>query len=35
MLEPGINMMKIIGALFVSGFVFWAAKWHWLSVSYY
>ena len=31
MLEPGIIMMKIVGALFV---VFWVAKWHWLSVIF-
>lgn len=34
MLEPGIIMMKIIGALFVFGFVFWVAKRHWLSVIF-
>lgn len=34
MLEPGIIMMKIIGALFVFGCVFWVAKWHWLSVIF-
>lgn len=34
MLEPGLIMMKIIGALFVSGIVCWAAKWHWLSVIF-
>lgn len=34
MLELGIIMMKIIGALFVSGIVCWAAKWHWLSVIF-
>ena len=32
MLELGIIMMKIIGALFVFGIVFWVAKWHWLSI---
>ena len=34
MLELGIIMMKIIGALFVFGIVFWVAKWHWLSVIF-
>lgn len=34
MLEPGIIMMKIVGALFVFGFVFWVAKWQWLSVIF-
>lgn len=34
MLEPGIIMMKIVGALFVFSFVFWVAKWHWLSVIF-
>lgn len=34
MLEPGLIMMKIIGALFVSGIVFWVAKWHWLSIFF-
>lgn len=34
MLEPGIIMMKIIGALFVFGFVFWVAKRHWLSAIF-
>ena len=35
MLEPGLIMMKIIGALFVSGIVFWAVKWHWLSIIFW
>lgn len=35
MLEPGLIMMKIIGALFVSGIVCWAAKWRWLSVIFW
>ena len=35
MLEPGLLMMKIIGALFISGIVFWAAKWHWLSIIFW
>ncbi len=34
MLEPGLIMMKIIGVLFVSGLVFWVAKWHWLSIIF-
>lgn len=34
MLEPGIIMMKIIGALFVFGLVFRVAKWHWLSIIF-
>ena len=34
MLEPGIIMMKIVGALLVFGCVFWVAKWHWLSVIF-
>lgn len=34
MLEPGLVMMKITGALFVLGFVFCVAKWHWLSVIF-
>lgn len=32
MLEPGLIMMKIIGALFVFSIAFWVAKWHWLSI---
>ncbi len=32
MLEPGLIMMKIIGALFVFAIAFWVAKWHWLSI---
>ena len=35
MLEPGLLMMKIVGALFISGIVFWAAKWHWLSIIFW
>ncbi len=35
MLEPGLIMMKIIGALFVFGIVFWVAKWHWLSIFFW
>lgn len=35
MLEPGLIMMKIIGALFVIGIVFWVAKWHRLSVIFW
>ena len=35
MLEPGLLMMKIIGALFVFGIVFWAAKRHWLSIIFW
>lgn len=35
MLEPGLIMMKIIGALFVSGIVFWTAKWQWLSIIFW
>ena len=31
MLEPGLIMTKIIGILFVTGILFWAAGWHWLS----
>lgn len=31
MLEPGIIIMKIIGALFVLGIVFWVAKLRWLA----
>lgn len=34
MLEPGLIMMKIIGALFVSGIVCWVAKSHWLSIIF-
>lgn len=34
MLEPGLIMMKIIGALFVFGILFWVAKWHWLSIIF-
>lgn len=32
MLEPGIIMMKIIGALLVIGILFWVADWHRLSI---
>ena len=35
MLEPGLIMMKIIGALFVFGIIFWVAKWHWLSIIFW
>ena len=35
MLEPGLLMTKIIGALFISGIVFWAAKRHWLSIIFW
>lgn len=35
MLEPGLIMMKIIGALFVFGIVFWVAKWHRLSIIFW
>lgn len=35
MLEPGLIMMKIIGALFAIGIVFWVAKWHWLSMIFW
>lgn len=31
MLEPGLIMMKLIGVLFITGILFWAAGWHWLS----
>ena len=31
MLEPGLIMMKLIGVLFVTGILFSAAGWHWLS----
>ena len=31
MLEPGLIMMKLIGVLFVTGILFWAVGWHWLS----
>lgn len=31
MLEPGLIMTKITGILFVTGILFWAAGWHWLS----
>ncbi|MDC7287192.1 hypothetical protein NXH76_05220 [Blautia schinkii] len=31
MLEPGLIMMKLIGVLFVTGILLWAAGWHWLS----
>lgn len=34
MLEPGLIMMKIIGALFVFGIAFWVAKWHSLSIFF-
>lgn len=32
MLEPGLIMMKIIGALFVIGILIWVAERHWLSI---
>ena len=32
MLEPGLIMMKFIGVLLVTGILFWAAGWHWLSL---
>ena len=35
MLEPGLIMMKIIGALFIFGIVFWTVKWHWLSIIFW
>lgn len=35
MLEPGIIMMKVIGALFAIGIVFWVAKWHCLSIIFW
>lgn len=35
MLEPGLIMMKIIGALFVFGIIFGVAKWHWLSIIFW
>ena len=31
MLELGLTMMKLIGVLFVTSILFWAAGWHWLS----
>ncbi len=33
MLEPGLAMMKAIGALVAIGILFWAAGWHFLSVT--
>lgn len=35
MLEPGLIMMKIIGALVIFGIVFWAAKHRWLSAIFW
>ncbi|RKJ41507.1 hypothetical protein D7X94_04280 [Acutalibacter sp. 1XD8-33] len=32
MLEPGLIMMKIVGALFLAGVLFWAAGWQRLAV---
>lgn len=35
MLEPGLMMMKIIGALFVAGIVFWVIKWRRFSLVFW
>lgn len=32
MLEPGLIMMKIVGAFAAAGILFWAVNWNWLSI---